>query len=165
MVAVSLPCFLATFFMLIATVALGLSALPPSLRISFVDSSVYLAILIGGPLLLGFFPFHTSRAPSVFTIGPSWSFLQRTPHMPLRGLSKMGHVVPCLLTLSPDIRISVRFLSFLLPFLLFSFFLFFFFLPFFFFFLSSSSSSFLLLLLPAFSSSERCRSYGQISDR
>ena len=36
--------------MLIAAVTLGLFALPPSLRSSSVDSSVYLAILFGDPV-------------------------------------------------------------------------------------------------------------------
>ena len=99
-------------FMLIATVTLGLFALPPSLRSSSVDSSVYHAILFGGLVLLVLSPFYTSRAPSVFTTGPSQSFLQRTLDMPLKSLGMMEHVVPCLLTLSSDTRISVRFSSF-----------------------------------------------------
>ena len=117
-------------FMLIATVTLGLFALPPSLRSSSVDSSVYHAILFGGLVLLVLSPFYTSRAPSVFTTGPSQSFLQRTLDMPLKSLGMMEHVVPCLLTLSSDTRLVFGFLlssfffSFFLLFLLSSFFFF-----------------------------------------
>ena len=148
-VAVSFSCLLAAWFTLIATVTLGLSALPPSLQTSSREqfwfscdpfSVVILSYFIGVFSIL-----NVLRAPSGVTIGPSQSFLQRTIDMPVRGHSTMRLVVLCLLALSSDIRISVRFPSFVLPssFFLSSF------LPFF---LSSFSlpSSLLPCFLPSF---------------
>ena len=68
----------------------------------------YFAILFYGPFIGVCPPFYTSRAPSVSIIG--YSFLRRTSDMPQRGHSVMRYVVLCLLTLSSDIRVSVRFL-------------------------------------------------------